>query len=89
MQDHAIDIGSKTASIGGGTATLLFGLQANEFAAIVGAVVAVLGLAVQIWYTLEKRTRGKALLAAQIAALREGRSNGAYGTEYGGTEEDT
>lgn len=73
MQDNIVDVGSKTASIGGGTATLLFGLTANEIAAIVGAFVAVVGLLVQVWYTLEKRTRGKELHAAQIAALREGR----------------
>lgn len=88
MQDHAVDIGSKTASIGGGAATLLFGLTANEVAAIVGAIVAVCGLIVQVWYTLEKRSRGKELHAAQLAALREGRLHGATTSEHSGTEED-
>lgn len=37
-----------TATYAGGSSAIIFGLSANEFAAIVGAVVAVLGLIVQI-----------------------------------------
>lgn len=46
----------KVGTYGGGTSALFFGLTASEFAAFVGAVVAVVGLLVQ-WYFNRRRDR--------------------------------
>ena len=46
----------KLGTYGGGTSAIVFGLSASEFAALVGAVVAVLGLIVQ-WYFNRRRDR--------------------------------
>lgn len=73
MQDqHIVDVGSKAASIGGGAATLFFGLNAAETAAIVGAFVAVAGLIVQVIYTLDKRSRAVELHKLEVENLRAG-----------------
>lgn len=54
--DAAAIAGGKAATYGGSASALFFGLSASEFAAIVGAVVAVTGLAVQ-WYFNRRRDR--------------------------------
>jgi hypothetical protein len=41
---------SSIATYTGGGSAVLFGLSANEFAAVIGAVVAVLGLLVNMWF---------------------------------------
>lgn len=38
------------AMYGGSAGAVLFGLAANEFAALAGVVIALLGLVVNIWY---------------------------------------
>lgn len=80
-----MDVGSKAASIGGGAATLFFGLTAAETAAIVGAIVAVIGLAVQVWYTLDKRSRGIELHRLEVERLK----NANAPTEHRSSEEDS
>ena len=46
----------KVGAYGGGASALIFGLSASEFAAIVGALVAIAGLLVQ-WYFNRRRDR--------------------------------
>lgn len=71
VQEQTIDVGSKVASVGGGTATLFFGLTASETAAIVGAIVAVVGLAVQVAYTWGKHKRAAELHREKMQRLRD------------------
>lgn len=47
----------KTATYGGGASAFLFGLSANEFAAIAGVIVAVIGLCVQVFYNRRRDRR--------------------------------
>ena len=59
IQEQADAIGvavGKTAAYGGGASAFVFGLSANEFAALGGIVVGVLGLLVQ-WYFNRRRDR--------------------------------
>lgn len=63
MQQEASTIvvkAANAATYGGSGSAVFFGLTANEFAAIGGLVIAVIGLAVNVWYkhahyTLAKR----------------------------------
>ncbi|MFD0738256.1 holin [Lysobacter koreensis] len=50
-------LAAKTATYGGGASAFVFGLSANEVAAIVGALVAVVGLCVQVFYNRRKDRR--------------------------------
>lgn len=53
----AIGIASaKTAAVGGGVATVIFGLTAYDVAAIIGAAVAIAGLVMQ-WRFSRRRDR--------------------------------
>lgn len=54
--DAAGVVVGKVGTYGGGASALLFGLSASEFAAFVGAAVAVVGLVVQ-WYFNRRRDR--------------------------------
>src|SRR3546814_3096754 len=47
----------KTATFGGSASAFLFGLSANEVAAVVGALVAVIGLCVQVFYNRRRDRR--------------------------------
>lgn len=49
--DHSITAKAASAATYGGSATaVLFGLSANEFAALGGLAVAIIGLLVNIWF---------------------------------------
>jgi hypothetical protein len=57
---------AQVAQYGGAGGAVIFGLKANEFAALVGAGVAVLGLVVNLWFKYQHlklarqaATRGK------------------------------
>lgn len=41
---------ANTATYGGSGSAIFFGMTANEFAAIGGLVIAIIGLAVNVWY---------------------------------------
>lgn len=59
LRDNVDTIGlaaGKVGTYGGGASALIFGLSASEFAALVGAVVAIAGLVVQ-WYFNRRRDR--------------------------------
>lgn len=74
-QDAADALGvlvGKTATYSGGSAAFLFGLSANELAAVGGLVIAVIGLCVQ-WYYNHRRDRREAAIAAQDRAESEAR----------------
>lgn len=58
----------KVGTLGGGTSAFVFGLTANELAAVSGVIVAVLGLAVQ-WYF--NRRRDKREQAEHLARMRQ------------------
>lgn len=59
LEGSAIAAG-KTAVYGGGAAAVFFGLTAYEIAAIVGAIIAVLGFAVQLLYSRRHDKRAAA-----------------------------
>lgn len=61
---------SNTATYGGSSTAIFFGLTANEFAAIGGLVVAVIGLVVNISVTVYYK-RKHYLLAKRGAALKD------------------
>ena len=61
MREEAADavglLAGKTATYGGGASALVFGLNANEVAAVIGAIVAVVGLCVQVMYNRRRDRR--------------------------------
>lgn len=63
-------VASKVTYSGGATA-VIGGLTANEIAAFVGAIVAVLGLIVQIIFKLRSDRREAELHRARLAELTE------------------
>lgn len=71
MSDEGIDaVGlalSKAAVYGGSTAAVVFGLTAYDVAAITGAVVAVIGLIVQIFYNRRRDRREELEHMARMA----------------------
>lgn len=77
MQDHASDlfaaaVGQKMA-VGGGTSALVFGgLAINDLAAIVGVLIAVIGLGIQFYYKRRADRREAVLNHAQLQALNRG-----------------
>lgn len=74
---------------GGSGAGLYFGLfSINELAAIVGAFVAVCGLAVQIWYTLQKNARAQELHRISLEGLQLDKTHGSRAANLSGSEED-
>ena len=69
-QHHIDTIGvtvGKVASVGGGTAGLVFGLTANEVAALAGIAIGVLGLLVQWHYNRLRDRRETAEHKARMA----------------------
>ena len=58
----------KVGTYGGGASAVLFGLSASEFAAFVGAVVAVLGLIVQAYFNSRRDRREQAEHLARMKA---------------------
>lgn len=74
LQEQSDAIGlavGKTATYGGGTSAFLFGLSANELAAIIGAAVAIIGLCVQWHYNRRRDRRDVEYHSARMTALRD------------------
>ena len=66
-QTDAIGVAvGKTAAYGGGASAFVFGLSANEFAALCGIVVGVVGLAVQWYYNRRRDRREQELHAVKL-----------------------
>ena len=61
----------KLGTYGGGASAFVFGLTANELAALGGIVVGVLGLLVQWYYNRRRDRREQAEFEARMAAFRE------------------
>ena len=71
MQDHASDLVAaaigKNMAVGGGTSALVFGgLAISDLAAIVGVLIAVIGVVIQFYYKRRSDRREAQLLAAQL-----------------------
>jgi hypothetical protein len=60
----------KTATFGGGASAFLFGLSANELAALGGLLIAAIGLCVQWYYNHRRDKREQAESAERIARLK-------------------
>lgn len=73
MQRSEIDalgvVAGKTGALGGSAGAVVFGFSANEFAAFCGVVVALLGLAVQIYFSRRKDQREQAVHVEQMRRL--------------------
>ena len=66
-QTDAIGVAvGKTAAYGGATSAFLFGLSANEVAALLGVVVGVIGLFVQWFYNRRRDKREQELHAVKL-----------------------
>ena len=69
----AIAVGlGKTASVSGGASALVFGLNANEFAAIAGVVVALIGVGVQVFFGRRRDKRETEYHRLRVARLPAG-----------------
>ena len=73
-EDSIIAIANKTTVAGGAGATF-FGVTANEFAALVGVVVALMSFVVSLYFQLRKDKRDKELYEAQLAQVKLRRSD--------------
>lgn len=62
----------KVGTYGGGTSAFVFGLTANELAAVVGVVVAVVGLIVQFYFSRRRDRREQAEHEARMRQLQSG-----------------
>jgi hypothetical protein len=75
MSQDAVDamgvLVGKTAAYGGGASAFVFGLSANEVAALGGLLVAVIGLCVQWYYNHRRDRREQAESAERISNLRK------------------
>lgn len=60
----------KTAAVGGGASAFLFGLSANEVAALGGLAVAIIGLCVQWYYNHRRDKREQAESAERRARYK-------------------
>jgi len=69
--DGAALLAAKTATYGGGASAVWFGLSANEFAALVGALVAVVGLCVQIYFNRKRDKRETEYHVERMRELRD------------------
>lgn len=58
---------AKAATYGGGASAFVFGLSASEFAAVVGAVVALLGWLTQLYFNRRRDRRERDEHAAKMA----------------------
>ena len=61
----------KVGTYGGGASAVVFGLSASEFAAFVGAAVAVLGLIVQAYFNARRDRREHEEFIARMRQYRE------------------
>jgi hypothetical protein len=61
----------KTATFSGAGAAFVFGLSANEFAALVGVFVGIAGLCVQVYYNRRRDRREDELHAVKLARWRD------------------
>lgn len=64
IQEHAteaaITVAAKTAQYGGGASAVFFGLTANEFAALVGALIAAGGYLTSLYFQWKRNRREQA-----------------------------
>jgi hypothetical protein len=74
MKDQAAEAAiaavAQKASVGGGSVALIGGLTANDLMAFVGAAVAVLGLAVQIYFKRKDDRRKDEIHRMRLSGAR-------------------
>lgn len=71
--DKEIDTAAQTAMYGGaGGGIVVWGLQLSDLAAIVSALVAVVGLLVHIWASVKRDRRAEEAHRAEMSRLKEG-----------------
>lgn len=74
MKDSATDaiglVAAKTATYGGGASAFVFGMTANEVAAMGGLLVAIVGLCVQVYYNRKRDRRESVEHSARMDRLR-------------------
>ena len=63
---HTVEAAAKVATYGGSASAFLFGLTANEFAAVSGVVIALVGLAVQVIFALRRDRREENAIRARL-----------------------
>ena len=61
----------KIGAYGGGASAFVFGLNANEFAALCGVAVGVIGLVVQWYYNRRRDRREQELHAVKLERWRD------------------
>lgn len=77
LRDNVDTIGlaaGKVGTYGGGASALIFGLSASEFAALVGAVVAIAGLVVQWYFNRRRDRREQAEHEARLRKYQSGKA---------------
>ena len=80
-----VDTPAQVAMYGGSASAItVWGLQLSELAAIISALVAVIGLIVHIWATMRKDRRAEEAHRLEMEGLR----NGATHLSAGGAEEN-
>lgn len=73
MQDQMVEQTSAGAMYGGAVATFtVYGLNLPELAAIITAVVALVGAAVNVWYVYHKNRRAEEAHKAEMERMRNG-----------------
>lgn len=69
--DKLIDSGAQTSTYTGAGVAVYYGwFNIHEWAAIAGALVAVLGFAVHVWYTVQRNRRAEEAHRAEMEGLR-------------------
>lgn len=75
MREQLDSIGlavGKTASIGGGSVAVVAGMSAETFAAIAGAIAAVIGLGIQWYFNARRDKRQVEEHTIRMARLKQG-----------------
>ena len=74
VEDHHNEamqmMAAKIATYGGGASAFIFGMTANEMAAVGGLAVAFIGLCVQIYFNRRRDHREEVLHRAQMAQAK-------------------
>jgi len=69
--DRTVDTSAQTAMYGGSVSGLAaWGLQLSDVAAIISALVAIIGLVVHIWATVRKNARAEEAHRAYMEGMR-------------------
>lgn len=76
-------VAGNTTTLGGAGATVIFGLNLNEWGMVVGILVAVLGLVFSNYWQRKRNHRETQIALATIAALERGASISVITDDFG------